>query len=483
VSEREVSSGYGPTHVASSSDPRSGSGERALYQCRSIVRIEYCACLSSPNRYRLGRSCESDFLWRRGRETRDRALLRVASRHCGDAPTPPREHALYDSTQNMITLTLSIGLLVPDALQSTTRRNALKTVVGSGLSSAILPTTAAVASEAAPAPSTAASKLVLPRLGLGAWAWGDTLFWGYDEKKDGELQEVFDYAVDKGITFFDTAEVYGLGRSEQLLGQFAARNPNGDQIQVATKFAALPWRTKPGDVLEAAKRSTDRLGRPIDLYQIHFPNAWANEAYWDGLGDCVDRGLIKAAGVSNYGVEALRACHAKLQSRGIPLSSNQIQLSLIYPFALSNGLVDACKELDVGVLAYSPIGLGLLAGKFSLPDKLPDGPRKLIAQQLLADPNFDALLATMRSVGQGYDSATPAQVAIAWCTAKGACAIPGARNLRQAESNIAAAGIRLSATDVQLLDAAAAKVKPAISPEKSPFPKTDVFTGMRMFDS
>ena len=173
----------------------------------------------------------------------------------------------------MIALSLSsAGLVAPDALsRSATRRNALQSVAGAGLSGLILPSTPTVASEALPLSSTS-SRLVLPRLGLGAWAWGDTLFWGYDQKKDGELAEVFDYAVDKGVTFFDTAEVYGLGRSEKLLGEFAARNPAGDKIQVATKFAALPWRTKAADVVEAAKRSTDRLGRPIDLYQIHFPS-------------------------------------------------------------------------------------------------------------------------------------------------------------------------------------------------------------------
>ena len=423
----------------------------------------------------------------------------------------------------MLSLVFSpAGLLTPDGMLRTTatRREAVTLAAGAGLSGGSLlnvrPAAAAEASQLVRTP------LALPRIGLGAWAWGDTLFWGYDQKKDDELQEVFDYAVSKGVTFFDTAEVYGLGRSEKLLGQFASRNPDAANIQVATKFAALPWRTKPGDVLEAAKRSTDRLGRPIDLYQIHFPNAWANEAYWDGLGDCVDQGLIKAAGVSNYGVEALRACHAKLKSRNIPLSSNQIQVSLIYPYALNNGLVDACKELDVGVLAYSPIGLGMLAGKFALPDKLPDGPRKVIAQTLLEDPNFDALISTMRDVGKSYDAATPAQIAIAWCTAKGLCAIPGvsprhtctlapsvltrtnalrqltirgtlislplytpwqARTLSQAKSNIAAAQIRLGAQDVARLDQAAALIKPAIAPEASPFPKKDVFTGMTMFDS
>ena len=93
--------------------------------------------------------------------------------------------------------------------------------------------------------------------------------------------------------------MYGLGRSEELIGKFARQNAKAEGIEVATKFAALPWRTKPSDVVEAAKRSTERLGRPIDLYQIHFPNAWCNAQYWDGLADCVDRGLVKKVGVSN----------------------------------------------------------------------------------------------------------------------------------------------------------------------------------------
>jgi pyridoxine 4-dehydrogenase len=201
--------------------------------------------------------------------------------------------------------------------------------------------------------------------------------------------------VDKGFKFFDTAEVYGLGRSEELLGKFCRANPNSADVKIATKFAALPWRTKASDVVDAAQRSTERLGRPIDLYQIHFPNAWSNEAYWDGLGECVDRGLVRAVGVSNYGSEALRACSATLKARGVPLVSNQIQLSLLYPFAESNGLLATCKELDVKVLAYSPIALGLLAGKYT-PENLPSGPRKLLAEKYLQDANFNALLASVR---------------------------------------------------------------------------------------
>lgn len=389
---------------------------------------------------------------------------------------------------------ISIGALVNspggsgDAL---TRRKALE-LAGLGASGTLLgsggPAVAAV-DGASTASSTAAAalsggKLALPAIGLGAWAWGDSLFWGYDPKKDGELQDVFDYAVSNGCTLFDTAEIYGFGRSESLLGKFIARNPTAaSDVQVATKFAALPWRTKANDVLEAAKKSTDRLGRPIDLYQIHFPNAWANEQYWDGLGEAAARGLVKGVGVSNYGSEALRACHAKLASRGVPLVSNQIQLSLLYPYCLENGLKATCDELDVTVLAYSPIALGLLAGKFALDGTLPDGPRRPLAEKYLADPKFGLLLDAMRQIGAAHDGASPATVAIAWCIAKGTVPIPGARTIKQARGNLAARELKLSAVEVATLDAAAKLVTPVLSPEVNPFPKKDVFTGLPMYQS
>ena len=296
------------------------------------------------------------------------------------------------------------------------------------------------------------------------------------------MQELFDYCLASGFKFFDTAEVYGLGRSETLLGQFCRANPASADVRIATKFAALPWRTKASDVLDAAQRSTERLGRPIDLYQIHFPNAWANEAYWDGLGQCVDRGLVRAAGVSNYGSSALRACSASLASRGVRLVSNQIQLSLLYPYAQTNGLLSTCNELGVKVLAYSPIALGLLAGKYTK-EKLPSGPRQLIAGKYLDDPQFGELIRTMGAVGAGHGGASPAQVAIAWCIAKGTCPIPGARTLAQAKSNLAAASIRLTAAEVSELDTAAAAVTPVLAPGSSPFAKKDVVTGQIMFDS
>ncbi|KAH8051053.1 oxidoreductase [Aureococcus anophagefferens] len=254
-------------------------------------------------------------------------------------------------------------------------------------------------------------------MGIGAWAWGDSLFWGYDPRKDDELREVFDFVAARKDGFVDTAELYGIGRSESLIAQFER---GGGSVKVASKFAALPWRTKRGDVVKACRASLKRLeADSMDLYQIHFPNAWANEAYWDGLADCFDLGLVKSVGVSNYGSDAVRAVASTLEARGIALASNQIQYSLVYPFANANGLKRTCDDLGV-------------------------------------------------------------TVAINWCRAKGAVPIPGCRTLAQVTQNYDALGWKMDGADVALLDAAANKLKP---PGSAGFPEKDINTGMRMFDS
>lgn len=339
-----------------------------------------------------------------------------------------------------------------------------------------------------------ANSLKLPPMGLGAWAWGDSVFWGYNPKNDEELHEVFDYAVSNDLAFFDTAELYGIGRSETLLGTFRQSSANGDKVQVATKFAALPFRTKPQNVVKACSASLSRLNpgvqnindmKPIDLYQIHFPNAWANEEYWDGLAQCYEKGIVKSVGVSNYGVDALRAVHAKLAERGIPLATNQIQLSLLYTFPIENGLLGACNELGVKVLSYSPLALGFLTGKYDK-DTRPSGPRANIAKTLFdgeAGDSFSDLLSVMKDIATKYDDASLSQVALNWTRSKGTIPIPGARNLRQAKQNIGALKWELSDEEVNLLDSASSKVPAYISPDKSPFPKEDINTKLKMFDS
>jgi pyridoxine 4-dehydrogenase len=305
-----------------------------------------------------------------------------------------------------------------------------------------------------------------------------------DAKNDDELRKVFDYAITNSkspTTLLDTAEIYGLGRSETLIGEFSKSYP-ANQIQVATKFAALPWRTKPMDVVTACEKSLARLGRPIDLYQIHFPNGWSNAEYWDGLAMAYERGLVQAVGVSNYGVDAMRACHAALAQRGIPLATNQIQCSLLYRWPLENGLLQACQDLDVKVLSYSPLALGMLTGKYTATNK-PSGPRKGLYDKLMTTPDYTNLLETMRDVASGHVGATPAQVALNWTRRKNTIPIPGARTVAQVQGNYGALSWDLSAEEERVLDRAAAKVTTFIRPEANPFAKKDKDTGLIMYDS
>jgi len=313
---------------------------------------------------------------------------------------------------------------------------------------------------------TLAGGLKVPPMGVGAWQWGDSFgYWSYSPDMDPELQGIFDTCMDSGITLVDTAEVYGLGKSERLLGNFekvyltnTPSEPPREKTKpiVATKFAPLPWRVGRRAVVEACRDSLARLGRTqIDLYQIHFPGVWQNEAYWDGLADCYEQGLVRAVGVSNYGSDMLRKVHAKLAARNVPLATNQIQFSLLYRTPMEElAVYDTCKELNVKILAYSPLAQGLLTGKYSADDSsnYPKGPRRLLYRRTL--PKAAPIIDRLRILADKYDK-QPAQVALNWCVSKGVIPIPGASRLRQATSNIGALGWRLTADDVAELDTVA----------------------------
>lgn len=236
------------------------------------------------------------------------------------------------------------------------------------------------------------------------------------------------------------------------------------------------------DVVKACKASVKRLGgRPIDLYQVHFPNVKHNAEYWDGLAMAYEQGLVKNVGVSNYGSDAVRACHKALAERGIPLATNQIQYSLLYRWPELNGLLETCKELDVKVLAYSPLALGFLTGKYNA-DVLPSGPRNKIGKELFSTGDYANLEETMKQVAANHGG-TVSQVAINWTRAKGTIPIPGARTISQVKQNYSALEWNLTPKEVEDLDKAAAAVSTFVKPNASPFPLEDQDTHLKMFDS
>ncbi len=290
-------------------------------------------------------------------------------------------------------------------------------------------------------------------LGIGTWAWGDRFFWNYGRDYTAEdIKAAFQTAIEENITFFDTAEVYGMGRSERFINEMASNIQS--PIVIATKFFPFPWRVRRAAMRRALRQSLKRLGRSqVDLYQIHFPWPPRSTDFWvSTLGDLVQEGLVKAAGVSNYNAEQMRRAHAILQAKGISLASNQVHYSLLHRDPEKNGVLHACQELGITLIAYSPLEMGLLTGKYS-PENLPGGVRnRRYSREYLA--RILPLIGLMREIGQSHGGKTPAQVALNWVICKGALPIPGAKNAHQAQSNAGALGWRLTADEVAALDQA-----------------------------
>jgi aryl-alcohol dehydrogenase-like predicted oxidoreductase len=289
-------------------------------------------------------------------------------------------------------------------------------------------------------------------IGLGTWQWGDRAMWSYGATHtDRDIHEAFRKSIEGGIDFFDTAELYGKGRSEVLLGE-CLKEAAGAPAVVATKFAPLPYRLRKGALAGALRRSLARLGLArVDLYQIHFPFSLVPVAVWaNALADAVEAGLTRSVGVSNYSAAQMRQAHAVLSRRGVPLASNQVEYHLLHRKVERNGVLQTCRELGVALIAYSPLAKGLLTGKYT-PENRPPGLRKYIARSGKLS-SIQPLLGLMRQVGQAHEGKSPAQVALNWLVCKGAVPIPGAKNAHQARENAAATGWRLDAAEIAALD-------------------------------
>jgi len=289
-------------------------------------------------------------------------------------------------------------------------------------------------------------------IGLGAWAWGDRMVWNYGKGyTDADIEAGFRISLENGVHFVDTAEIYGNGRSERLLGQFLKRTEV--PVIVATKFFPMPWRLTKGNVTRALRRSLERLGlERVDLYQIHWPSPLVPvETYAEGLASAHRLGLARAVGVSNYDKNQMQRAYTVLSKYEIPLASNQVEFNLLNRSAEKNGLLARCQELGIRLIAYSPLAMGLLTGKYN-PENPPPGMRLGKYGSILKD--IQPLVRLLTSIGQDLGGKSASQVALNWCICKGTLPIPGAKNVRQAEMNAGAAGWRLSEEQVHALDMA-----------------------------
>jgi aryl-alcohol dehydrogenase-like predicted oxidoreductase len=300
--------------------------------------------------------------------------------------------------------------------------------------------------------NSAPPSLAAVQLGLGAMAWGDRSVWQYGRGyTDDDIHQAFAASLDLGIRFIDTAEVYGSGRSERIVGELVRQA--GQAVIVATKYFPWPWRLTGVSILSALRASVDRLGiEAVDLYQIHWPTPLMSpETMMEAMVSCLRSGMCRSIGVSNFGQADMLRAYSTLSRYSVQLAANQVHYSLLRRQVEKNGLLARCKELGIRLIAYSPLEMGLLTGKY-VPGKAPPGVRAFRYASILG--RIGPLLNAMADVGQAHGGKSHAQVALNWLMAKGALPIPGAKTEAQAQENGGALGWSLTEDEVALLDAA-----------------------------
>lgn len=271
-----------------------------------------------------------------------------------------------------------------------------------------------------------------------------------------EKNAIIQAALDGGINWFDTAEIYGAGVSESSLAAgLKAAGKHPEDVVIATKWFPL-FRTA-GNIPHTIDNRLRYLdGFPIDLYYVHQPYSFSSpEAEMNAMADLVEAGKIRAVGVSNFNAGRMRRAHAALQKRGLPLATNQVRYSLLDRKIETDGTLDAARELGITITAYTPLGSGLLSGKYHKnPELLKSKPfywRGRIQRQLEASR---PLVAALEEIGLKYQ-ATPAQVALNWLiwfNGELVVTIPGATKIGQAADNAGAMRFRLSEAELARLD-------------------------------
>ena len=295
----------------------------------------------------------------------------------------------------------------------------------------------------------------ISKIGLGTWQFG-AKEWGYGEGYAGSVaRDIVRRAVDLGVTLFDTAEVYGLGRSERILGE--ALGERRGSVFLATKL--LPILPVAPVVEQRAVASANRLGtRLLDLYQVHGPNPLVSDGTtMRGMRALQRVGLVAEVGVSNYSLARWQAAEEALGARVL---SNQVRYSLV-DRAPEKDLLPFAAGANRVVIAYSPLAQGLLSGRYDRFNRPAN--RVRAGNPLFLPENLDLaneLIEVLREVA-GAHQATPAQVALAWVIRHPAVtAIPGASSVEQLERNVAAADIELADDEYAALSAASDRFRP-----------------------
>lgn len=313
------------------------------------------------------------------------------------------------------------------------------------------------------------SSLMVSPVGLGCWQFsqGQGLggkYWAV--LSDEAVRDIVRASLEGGTNWFDTAEAYGRGRSEQVLSRaLKACGKTSADVLIATKWRPV-FRTA-GSILKTIEKRRENLaGFRIDLYQIHNPASFSSiKAQMKAMARLVETQKVRFIGVSNFGAERMRKAHRALAEFGFPLVSNQVRYNLLDRRIETNGILDAAKELGVGIIAYSPLAQGLLSGKFHedpvLIRRTPGYRKHMRGFKLKGIEKSRPVIQALGEIAGKYN-VTPAQVALNWVIhfhGETVVAIPGATKIRHAQENTGALNFKLSPDELGHLDRVSAAFK------------------------
>lgn len=271
-----------------------------------------------------------------------------------------------------------------------------------------------------------------------------------------EKNAIIQAALDGGINWFDTAEIYGAGMSEQSLAKaLKAARKSADEVVIATKWFPL-FRTA-SNIPRTIQRRLDFLdGYRIDLYMVHQPFGLSSpEAEMDAMADLVESGKIRSVGVSNFDAQRMRRAHRQLQKRGLTLAANQVYYSLLQREIETNGILETARELGVTIISYTPLESGLLSGKYHQnPELFKNQPFPIRRRMQRKFEASRPLIQAMQQIAEKYQ-VTVAQVALNWVISfhgETIVTIPGATKVTQAKESAGAMRFRLSGEELALLD-------------------------------
>jgi aryl-alcohol dehydrogenase-like predicted oxidoreductase len=270
----------------------------------------------------------------------------------------------------------------------------------------------------------------------------------FEDLAQDQMNSIVRAALDGGVNWFDTAEMYGRGHSEGALSEALKACGMGDgDVVVGTKWLPM-FRTAANirKTIESRLRALNGYG--IDLYMIHQPWSFSSpEAEMNAMADLVEAGKIGAVGVSNFNADQMRRAHAALAKRGLPLAVNQVQFNLLHRTIENNGVLEAAREIGVTIVAWGPLSSGMLTGKYhGDQDQLRRTPlgRRMRLGRLIERSR--PVIVALKDLAEQH-GVTPAQVALNWVIHSHedtVVAIPGASKVYQAEENAAAMHFRLS---------------------------------------